>query len=243
MQQLQLCLLAAAFWSGTAIAAAKDETLPVDLLTAKAAVAGVATVQSSSARVNPANNMIYTDYVLKFSDVWKGEPGDSFILTRAGGQIGDRTVRIAHYDFKLNAGDPLVVFAGKNDMGEHVIIGIHQGVYRVDGDNVRRVLEPRSGRADPMTLLALRQEVFRASGRPWTEPPKRMDSPSNSKPFGAAATPGTVPGAPATPVDPVRQTEASGGFSGMIVAGLLILAAVVLIFVLRKSKAKPEQSR
>jgi hypothetical protein len=246
MRQLLLCIVAGAIWSGTAVAAAQ-EAPPLEQLTADAAIAGVATVQSITARVNPTNNMIYTDHVLKFSDVWKGEPADPFILTKVGGQLGGRTVSVPGHEFKLNVGDSIAVFAMKNQFGDYVTLGIHDGLFRVDpsGNNlVRPVLASKSELLHPMTLLALREKAFRALGRPWTEPPKLIAPPKTPKPFGAAAPdPAVAPSDPSTPQSPSGVAEPRGNHAWVVVAGLLILAAIVAVFIRRKSKAEPNHTR
>jgi hypothetical protein len=146
----------------------------------------------------------------------------------------------------LNPGDILAVFASDNDLGDHVIIGIHQGVFRIEpgGENlVHRALETKFDRQAPMTLVSLREQVFRATGRPWTAPPKLIVPSKTSKPFGAAAPdPTMVPSAPASP-PPTTAPESGRTSLGMFLVGLLIVAAVVAVFVLRKSKAESNQTR
>ena len=246
MRQLLLYLVAGAIWSGIASAAAQDAP-PVEQMISDAAIAGVATVQSITARVNPTNNMIYTDHVLKFSDVWKGDPADPFILTKVAGQVGGRTVAIPGHEFKLYVGESIAVFAMKNQFGDYVSLGSHEGVFRIDpSDNnlVHRVIEPKSERLHPMTLRAIREKVFTALGRPWTEPPKLIAPPKTSKPFGAAAPdPAVAPSLPSTPQSPSGAAEPHGNPAWVIVAGLLILAALVAVFIRRKSKAEPNHSR
>jgi len=246
MRQLLLFIVAGAVCSGTAVAAVQQTPISIDDLAAKASVAGVASVQSIVPRVNPANNMVYTDFVLKFSDVWKGEPGDPFPLTRTGGKVGDRTVSLPGYEFNLKVGEPIAVFASDNHLGDHVIIGIHQGVFRIEPGSenfVHRVNEARFERQAPMTLLSLREQVFRATGRPWTDPPKVVFPPKPSQPVGAPGTADPVTGSPTAPAAAVPpQMESRGSSIGMILVGLVILAAVVAVFVLR-SKAEPKNSR
>lgn len=242
-----ILLITVAVCSAAAPAAAQN-AVPTDTLTAKAAVAGVAKVQSQSVRLNPTNNVIYTDYVLKFSDVWKGDPSEPYILSRTGGRLGDRSGSLPGHDYELKDGDAIVVFAHPNPQGTNVVIGMHQGLFHVDaGSNplVHRVLAPPSERRSSLTLQALKEEVFRASGRPWKSSASPVIPPETGKAYGTVAASNPVPAIPPTPIDPARlppPAESTGNTQGVIWAGVLIIAAVAFVLI-RKLRTSPGRSR
>ena len=242
-------LVFAAAAASLAPAAIAQDYLPVDLLTSKSTTVGVGKVRSETTRRDPDNGMIYTDYTLKITDLWKGDaPTDPFILTQAGGLLDGKIVMVPGHDFRLKVGESIVFFTHPNKMGTNAAIGIHQGLFQIDPGPrqfVHRILGPNSERRSPLTLLQMKEQVFRASGRPWEGPlPPPVAPPSeNTKPYGSAALPGGAPAepdAPARPGEPSRPVqvqEPAGNFGSMIGAGMLILAAAAFVF-LRKLRAR-----
>lgn len=214
-------------------APAQGRVLPVEEMARKAEVAGVATVQDSRSRHDPRTGFIYTDHSLKFEEVWKGSPSDPFILTQAGGQVGDQRAAIAGHHFTFRPGERIVVFAVPSHLGNHVLIGIRQGLYRVEGDpaepRVRRDTEARSG----MTLAELREEVARALGRPrGVEPAPKAPAPSGTPPPSTSETaPGTgIPAPEMGERPPARDPQdtsppEAGSASTPLAAAVLVLAA------------------
>ena len=240
-KRLGVLILLISLFVSSATAVAQD-AISIDQLTAKATVAGVAKVQSRTVRRDPANQVIYTDYVLQFSDVWLGSPSEPYILSRTGGRIGDRAASLPGHDYELRDGESIVVFAHPTPQGNNVVIGMHQGLFQIAGGSdpvVQRVLAPPSERKTRLTLEGLKEQVYRASGRPWRAS-ATPTIPQEGRAYGAAATT-PVPAMPPAPPEPVRPPppprDESGNPLGAILAGVLIMviAAFILIRKLRAS--------
>ena len=227
--------------SGTLALAESQErsrNLPVDEMVAKAEVVGVAVVQGSTVRQDPRNGMIYTDYSLKFGEVWKGTPSDPFLLTQAGGRIGDVAASIAGHEYTLEPGQKLVVFASLN-LGRHVVIGIRHGLYRVGEGTDPRLTRLSEASASPLTLRQLKEQTYRIMGRsPDPVPPGGASTPAGvpskneDRSGGTPASPGTA----STPHGNVPQADDSE-FPWRTAAGaaiLLLLAAAVAFRLLKK---------
>jgi len=159
-----------------ALAQARGRSLPVEDMVRQADVIGVATVEGATVREESRNGLICTDFRLSFSEVWKGDPGREFTLVKPGGQLanGQKTTVPGH-EFVLKPGEPVVVFASPSSLGNHNIIGLRQGLYRLgSGENpqVYRVSEYplKAGASSSVTLKSLKDEVWRALGRPVESP-------------------------------------------------------------------------
>lgn len=194
----------------------------VEEMAHKAAVIGLAEVQGSSVRRDPANGMIYTDYRLRFSDVWKGQPFAPFVLSKAGGRIGDDAAVTPGHDYELRPGESVVVFASAWGRG-HMLYALRQSLYRV-GDGPERPLRRESERhAPPVPLRTLKEKVFRTLGRslPPEEPPRKKKV-SAAPPAGeasATAEAAPVPTSPATAERPGFLPWAFGIAVLLIVSG------------------------
>jgi hypothetical protein len=228
---------------------AQEQVLSVPNLTAHAQIIGVATVQSQNVRLNPQNNMIYTDYLLHFTDVWNGTPDDPFILMKVGGQLGDRVVQVAGRDYQLKAGESIVVFAAPSIGGSHVIVGVQQGLYQVHDGTPRTVsrwmaTRPPGGSAQIQTLASLKDEVFRTLGRSPTGTPGTSNPPGETSK--RTGIPESMPPGEAAQPPPARPPDgAQGGVTTsdrpemfrIVVVGLLVLG--VLAFTLRRFRTQP----
>lgn len=240
--------LAAAWAALLASGASQARTLPVEEMARDADVVGVATVQGSQSRHDPRTGFIYTDHTLKFEEVWKGSPSDPFILMQAGGQVGDQRAAIAGHHFTFRPGERIVVFASPSRLGHHVLIGIRQGLYRIEEGKphprVRRDTEARSS----MTLAELRAAVARALGKSPDNPPEPAPppkAPSSGPPAAPAA--GTAPQSGGPPVAPAPSPSppASGRRGPALAAAAVLLAAgaaVLLGFRKRNTKSNSEPS-
>ncbi len=201
----------------------------------KTAVAGVAVVQGSSARRDDRNGMIYTDYRLRFTDVWKGSPGDGFILMKAGGQIGDRATAIAGQDYALAPGERIVVFASASSLGHHTILGLRQGLYRVGpgpDHRLQRESEKETASASSLTLAQLKGQVFQALGKavPETRTAEAVEPPETAVP--AEVRPGIAEvapqGASTSRPESVRQV------TPWLFLALLVFATITWIYLRRR---------
>lgn len=196
--------------------------VPVEEMAHKAAVIGLAEVQGSSVRRDPANGMIYTDYRLRFSDVWKGQPFAPFVLSKAGGRIGDDVAATPDHDYDLRPGETVVVFASAWGRG-HMLYALRQSLYRV-GDGPGRPLRRESERhAPPIPLRTLKEKVFRTLGRPLPPeeaPPQKKASttPPAGEPS-ATAEPAPGPTSPAPDGRPWFLPWAFGIAALLIVIG------------------------
>jgi len=220
---------------------AQERALSVPDLTTHAQVIGVATVLGQNVRLDPHNNMIYTDYTLHFSDVWNGTPDDPFILMKVGGQLGDRVVQAAGRDYTLKVGESIVVFAAPSSVGNHVLVGVQQGLYQVHEGSPRTVsrwmsYRPPGSAAQVQTLASLKDEVFRTLGRAPTGPPGTSNSPAEPprSPGPAESKPSEDP----APPPPLRPPDgAQGGATvgagpapiQLLVVGVLVLGVLALL--------------
>jgi hypothetical protein len=171
--------------------------IPVEEMARRADVAGVAVVNRVAARLDPANGMIYTDAFLRFSEVWKGRADGEFLLTRTGGTLGETTVSAVGFDYTLEPGQEIVIFAVPSTAGGHVVVGMTQGLYRVE-PGPGRLLRRESERGATLPLNELRGEVLRLTGRTLERPP-----------------PPATPGAPAPSAGPLPEAApAPSGTAG-----------------------------
>lgn len=233
-------------------AQARGRIVPVDEMTQKSDVIGVATLRSSVCRVEERSGAICTDLTVSFSEVWKGEATPNFILVKPGGRIGDRGSTIPGQEYLLKVGEELVVFASPNKFGNHSPIGIRQGLYRVGpgpDHPLFRVSEyPESaGTSSPLTLQALKDEVRRALGRPVDSPatptPPRPSSTPPSKETGPGSGSSEAASAPSHPAGSTNVPVTPSPFglrmwAGLTVLFLLIIVATGVIISRRKSGLK-----
>ncbi len=211
-------------------------TLPVDDMSREAQVIGVATVVSATPHEEPRNGFVYTDFRLNFSEVWKGEAGPAFILMKPGGTVGSNRSRVPGHEYLLTPGEQIVVFATPSDLGNHVPIGIHQGLYRVAAEErspLYRVTQfPFGpGKDSALTLQSLKDDVYRALGKPLNARPAPAD---RRTPPGIPSHESATPQQESTSTVPPASSSAEGPrWMGILVAGLL-LATVAGILLLRK---------
>jgi hypothetical protein len=241
MERIFVCLLLPAVFLGASSFLEAQDAVNVESLAQKATLIGVATVQSEMVRRNPDNNMIYTDYALKFSEVWKGEPTDPFLLTKAGGQLDNKVVATPGHDFRLKVGDEIVTFTHPSDLGNHVAIGMHQGIFQVGPGPqkiVHRLLEPRSEARSPMSLAALKERVFRSLGKSVevTRAPGAGPAPSAGPPGGGPLVAPEAPRAPGPGGAPDSGPPSNRGSAALMLAGIVMIAAVLFILWRRKSR-------
>ena len=207
----------------------------------RSAVAGLAVVRGSSVRRDDRNGMIYTDYRLRFTEVWKGMPGDDFILMKAGGQIGDRATAIGGQDYDLKAGETIVVFASPSSLGNHTLMGLRQGLYRV-GEGPDRPLSRESEKgaasAVPIPLQRFKEHVFKALGKTAPEAPGRethagretaapVALPAEAAKAGSEAPP---PGGTTT----ASKTAGEGRGPVGVFLGFLLIAAIMWAYLRRR---------
>jgi hypothetical protein len=225
--------------------------ISIEEMTRRAEVAGEAVVRNVVTRVDPANGMIYTDAFLRFSEVWKGRVDGDVCLTQAGGTIGRTTVAAVGFNYVLEPGQEIVVFAAPSREGRFVTIGMIQGLYRVDPGPERFItreseknLRDSSG---ALTVKQLRARVFRLLGRTEGEPARpnagAMDGPSGAPPPpvpGAGPSGEAGPGAKGAAVKPSPYPSPDRGESWKPALGIgLILAVfVAALFVVIEKKGR-----
>src|SRR5262249_5533374 len=145
------------------------------------------------------NNFIYTDFRLDFSEIWKGQPGNNFILVKAGGSVGGKTASTPGHEYILNPGEKIVVFATPSSFGNHNVIGIHQGLYRVGKGEDSPLYQVTTfpfgpGAGSLLKLQGLKDEVYRALGKPGeSRPPSPPEKPEEKRVEKAAPAADPVP--------------------------------------------------
>ena len=231
-------------WATPAHAAlqSRGRVLPVDEMVRQADVVGVATVQSASPRLETRTGVVCTDFRLRFTDVWKGDPGNEFTLVKPGGEIQGQKTSVPGHEFILKPGDPVVVFASPSKLGNHNVIGLRQGLYRIGpgaDQPLYRVSEHplQAGASSPLKLQALKDEVSRALGR--ADEPSTTPTPS-SLPALAERPPETpaaqIPAAPATNVALPPPSASSRTWGGLMIVALCLLVGIVMLL-FRKNQA------
>ncbi len=233
---LALFLTSTAAW-------AQGRVLPVSEMTQKADVIGVATVDSAIAHNEPRTGFINTDLHLTFSEVWKGEATPGFVLIKPGGEVDGKKAAIPGHEFDMKPGEKVVVFATPSNLGNHVIMGLRQGLYRVaPGENppLFRVSEyPHGlGTTSTLTLQDLTDQVYTALGKPVESKPKSTEpaSPAPEKKTEAPAPP-----APSQNIaSPQATTAAAGESSQRWIGGIVIclILAVLAGVIMWKRKAQ-----
>lgn len=223
---------------------AQGRVLPVEEMTRKADVIGVATIESSNVHNEPRTGFINTDLRLSFSEVWKGDASPAFILVKAGGEVDGKKAAIPGQEYEVRLGEKIVVFATPSKLGNHVVIGLRQGLYRVGGGEnppLFRVSDFPWGRGSTssLTLDELRDQVFTLLGKP--TPPKAAPKPVAPAPPPTEKMPEGTPAVP--PTDNIASPHAAPApvnMSDRWIGALFIgLALVVLaVVVLRQRKAK-----
>jgi hypothetical protein len=224
---------------------AQGRILPVEEMARKADVIGVATVDSARAHEEPRTGFINTDFHLTFSEVWKGEAGPAFILMKPGGEVPGRKAAVPGQEFDLKPGEKIVVFATPSSLGNHVVMGLRQGLYRVgSGENppLYRISEfPYGpGKESRLTLGDLRNEVYTALGKPVESrpAPKAPETPG-APPEKKAESPAPAPSpekTAGTQAPPAADT--SGRWIGGLAVCLFLAALIIVIIWKRKAKSQ-----
>lgn len=214
---------------------AGGRVLPVEEMVRKSDVVGVAVVRSSAPRLDDRTGIVRTEFVLEFSELWKGTPGTPYIVWKAGGQLGERATAIAGHEYTLAVGEQIVVFAHPSTAGHNVVVGLRQGLYRVGSGPDRplyRVSEFPfgAGRTPTTTLAQLKDKVYDIVGRPTERPTDAPRPPAPEPPRATGAEPSPV----APPSAAVPAQSASGRNAGLAVALLLSVAAVATYVLLKR---------
>jgi hypothetical protein len=228
----------------------RGRVVPVEEMVSKAEVIGVATVQSIEPRRDERTGIIRTNYTVSISDVWKGTVSGPIVVWKAGGHLGDKYTEIAGQDYTLTAGEQIVVFCRLSPAGDHVAIGIRQGLYRVGafGDRpVFRVSEYPTGpgTASPLTLRRLKEQVWQALGRPVNEltvpppPPPAQGAPTKPPPSDSSGPQSPSIANPASTAVPQTPTTAgSSSLWGGLAVIAVLMAVGIGVFVSRKKASK-----
>ena len=136
------------------------------------------------------------------------------------------------HEYLLKVGEELVVFAMPHQFGNYTVMGIRQGLYRVgQGPDhpLFRVSEypEAAGKTSTLTLQDLKDQVWRALGRP-VEP--RAIPPSQTTPPSKEGTAPAEP-SPAAPISPAQAPAPASVPEGQSWAGLAGWAVLILLFV------------
>jgi hypothetical protein len=221
--------------------------LPVDDMSRQAQVIGVATVVSAIPHVEPRNGFVYTDFRLNFSEVWKGDAGPAFILTKPGGTVGTNKGSVPGHEYVLKPGEQIVVFATPSDLGNHVPIGIHQGLYRIGKDEASSLYRVTQfpfgpGKTSSLTLQSLKDEVYRSLGKPLDSrpgPDRAVPAPLDPDKKAHSPIPDPAPAPETTPTVPreAAPPEPPRGIAFLLVC--LLLAAVGGVLFLKRKPRPP----
>lgn len=188
-------------------------------------VIGIASVQAIQPRKDESTGLVYTDFTLRFTEVWKGSPPDPFILTKAGGKVGTHGSAVVGREYRLDVGETLVVFSTGSLSNRFAVIGLRQGLYRVgEGADpmLFRVSEfpEKAGASSTLRLAALRDQVGRVVPRP------EAPSAPGGTPGDSRAVP--KPGAEGERSPQGSQDSSPSGASSSQGSGSRVWAAVAL---------------
>jgi len=238
-------LLFALFFPILPAFAQKVRPLPVDDMTRQSDVVGVATVVSAIPHLEERNGFVYTDFRLDFSEVWKGQASPEFILMKPGGTVQGIKGSIPGHEYKLNPGEKVVVFASPSNLGNHVVVGIHQGLYRVGKEAnapLYRVTQYPfgPGKDSDLTLQALKDEVYRSLGKPVESRPSRDGAtPPRTSPDKDSTVPESTPKQePTVPTPTQPPPEGTPRWMGMLMICVFLAAVVGVIFWKRKVQSQ-----
>jgi hypothetical protein len=156
--------------------------------------------------------------------------------------VGDQRAAIAGHHFTFRPGERIAIFATLSHLGHYTLIGIRQGLYRIEEGKphprVRRDTEARSS----MTLAELREAVARALGKSPDNPPK--PAPPSKAPSSAPPTPpapgNDLPsgGPPVVPAPPGPSPESDRLGPALAAATVLLAAGAAVALGFRKRNTK-----
>jgi len=225
--------------------AQKVRPLPVDDMTRQSDVVGVATVISAIPHLEERNGFVYTDFRLNFSEVWKGQASPEFILMKPGGTAQGIKGSIPGHEYKLNPGEKVVVFASPSNLGNHVVVGIHQGLYRIGKEAnapLYRVTQYPfgPGKDSDVTLQALKDEVYRSLGKPVeSRPSPDGATPPRTIPDKRTDPPEAPPKQDATsPAPTVTPPDGTPRWIGLLIICVFLTAVLGVLFWKRKSPSR-----
>ena len=216
--------------------------ISVEDLSRKAEVVGVATVQSVRAREDRENGMIYTEAVLRFSEVWKGPRVEEFVLSQAGGAVGNQAVVAVGFNYRLGVGEEIVVFAVPSRGNSFTLVGMTQGLFRVgaspDKPLTRESERGRPKEGGPLRLADLRSQVSRAIGSaaPPAEPRENPAARTTGEATRTSSPEARTPTPP--PHSPVEEPRRSSGAAGIALGFVAVVVIATLIGVLSARKGK-----
>jgi hypothetical protein len=114
------------------------------------------TVRRVQSRWAAGGRRIVTDVEIQVSDVLKGSPGRTVVVTQPGGRVGDIGQRVSGLA-SFDEGEEVVVFLQRRGRDAYSVRGMAQGKFRVqrspDGKTVLAVPEPTQDvrLVDPVT--------------------------------------------------------------------------------------------
>lgn len=98
-------------------------------------------------RWGDTNKMIWTDYLFRVEEGWKGRPGAFVTLSAAGGTVGNRSIYVTETPtFEIQGTYVVYAYDGARNYAAPVV-GVEQGLFKevTDMDTGRRVLIDASG--------------------------------------------------------------------------------------------------
>jgi hypothetical protein len=209
--------------------------LSVEQLAAASSFAGVAVVDRIDIRRDADTGANYTDVRLRVLETWSGSLPPGGLLTQVGGTVDGRRSAVAGWNYRVEPGERIVLFA-KPWKGPYVVVaGLRQGLAHVDdGGRVTWDLDRRTdGTVEPGAerplLEALRQRVAQALGRA----PAELGRPSPA-PSATPDSPGAA--APTAPRPPPKETGKNrAGVPFFLAAGLFAAIALALRLARRRA--------
>jgi hypothetical protein len=130
---LAALLLATAWGMGTPAAGVR--ALPLDEVARQADVVFVGTVVDIRTRWGDTGKLIWTDYIFRVHETWKGAPGELFrTVSVGGGTIGEKTFLLSEVP-SFEKGGTYVVYAYDNArLTAEAVVGVEQGLFREVAD-------------------------------------------------------------------------------------------------------------
>jgi hypothetical protein len=90
----------------------------------------VGRVLSSTCRWGEGKKMIWTDYTVQVDETWKGQAGQTIVVSVAGGRVDGKSIEVTHVPRLLVGGTYVLCLYGNEHLYGSPVVGSEQGAFR-----------------------------------------------------------------------------------------------------------------